>query len=90
MDQIESDEGRRRTPGVEPRFLTLEDVATYLNVSVPQVYALVRSGRLPAIKIGGRGIWRVDRAQLEAFIERAHDETKAWAKEHPLNPHQRL
>ena len=72
--------------GVEPRFLTLEDVSTYLSVSVPQVYALVRSGDLPAIKIGGRGVWRVDREQLEAYVERLHEETKAWAREHPLNP----
>ena len=71
---------------IEPRFLTLEDVATYLSVSVPQVYALVRSGDLPAIKIGGRGVWRVDRGQLEAYVERLHEQTQAWAKEHPLNP----
>jgi excisionase family DNA binding protein len=70
--------------GVEPRFLTLEDVATFLNVSVPQVYALVRSGELPAIKIGGRGIWRVDKQQLEAYVERLHEETRRWAAAHPL------
>lgn len=73
-------------PAIEPRFLTLEDVATYLSVSVPQVYALVRSGDLPAIKIGGRGVWRVDRGQLEAYVERLHEQTKEWAHEHPLNP----
>lgn len=70
----------------EPAFLTLEDVARYLSVSVPQVYALVRSGDLPAIKIGGRGVWRVGRVQLEEYIERLHHETEAWAKKHPLNP----
>ena len=67
-----------------------QNVALYLNVSVPQVYALVRSGVLPAIKIGGRGIWRVDRHQLEAYIERLHRETEEWAKAHPLNPRQQL
>jgi excisionase family DNA binding protein len=71
--------------GVQARFMTLEEVATYLNVSVPQVYALVRSSELPAIKIGGRGVWRVDRTQLESFIERLHHDTEEWAKEHPLN-----
>ena len=76
----------QRGGSIEPRFLTLEDVATYLSVSVPQVYALVRSGDLPAIKIGGRGVWRVDRGQLESYVERLHKETSAWAKEHPLNP----
>ena len=71
--------------GIEPRFFTLEDVATFLNVSVPQVYSLVRSGELPAVKIGGRGVWRVDREQLDAYIQRLHEETSKWAKEHPLN-----
>jgi excisionase family DNA binding protein len=72
------------TPGVEPRFYTLEDVATILNVRVAQVYALVRSGDLPAVKLGGRGVWRVDRGQLEQYIERMHAETREWAKAHPL------
>jgi excisionase family DNA binding protein len=76
-------------PDDQARFLTLEDVATFLNVSVPQVYALVRSGELPAIKIGGRGIWRVDREQLDGYIARLHEETRAWAKAHPLNPRER-
>lgn len=75
-----------RTPGVEPRFFTLEDVATFLNVSVPQVYSLVRSRELPAVKIGGRGVWRVDREQLDSYIKRLHEETNEWAREHPLNP----
>ena len=66
--------------------MTLEDVANYLNVSVPQVYSLVRSRDLPAIKIGRRGIWRVDRRQLEDYIDRLHSETEQWAQAHPLNP----
>ena len=79
-------EDRPAADAVEPRFLTLDDVANYLNVSVPQVYALVRSGSLPAIKIGGRGVWRVDREQLEGYVQRLHQETAVWAEEHPLNP----
>lgn len=71
---------------VEPRFFTLDQVAAYLAVSKPQAYALVRSGELPAIKLGGRGVWRVDRRQLETYIERLHEETAAWAKAHPLSP----
>jgi len=72
------------TPGVEQRFLTLDDVATILNVRTAQVYALVRSGDLPAVKLGGRGVWRVDRGQLEDYIERMHNQTREWAKQHPL------
>ena len=72
------------TPGVEPRFYTLEDVATILNVRVAQVYALVRSGELPAVKLGGRGVWRVDRLQLEAYIERAYAEADEFVDSHPF------
>jgi excisionase family DNA binding protein len=75
-----------RRAAVEPQFLTLDDVATYLSVSVPQVYALVRSRELPAIKIGGRGVWRVGKRQLEEYIQRLMAETDEWAKAHPLNP----
>jgi excisionase family DNA binding protein len=77
-------EAHMPTPGVEPRFYTLEDVATVLNVRVAQVYALVRSGELPAVKLGGRGVWRVDRLQLDAYIERMHEQTADWARKHPL------
>jgi excisionase family DNA binding protein len=69
---------------VQSRFLTLRDVAVYLNMSEAQAYALVRSGELPAIKIGGRGVWRVDRQRLEAFLDRLHEETAGWVEAHPL------
>ena len=71
---------------VVPLFLTLEDVAAYLSVSVPQVYALVRSGDLPAIKLGGRGVWRVNREKLDHYLEQLEEQTARWAKAHPLNP----
>jgi len=50
------------------RFLTLEQVAEELNVSWSQVYALVRDRSVVAVKIGGRGVWRVERAELERYI----------------------
>ena len=67
-----------------PRFLTLADVADVLNTSSAQVYALVRRGDLPAIKIGGRGQWRVESAQLEEFIKRMYAETKDFVDQHPF------
>jgi excisionase family DNA binding protein len=69
---------------VESRFLQLSDVAAELNVSDSQVYHMVRSGELPAIKIGGRGQWRVERAKLEEYIRAKYDETAAWVRENPL------
>lgn len=70
-------------PGT-PRFLTLADVAEVLNTSSAQVYALVRRGELPAIKIGGRGQWRVEAAQLEAYIEKMYAETREFVDQHPF------
>ena len=67
-----------------PRFLTLADVAEVLNTSSAQVYALVRRGDLPAIKIGGRGQWRVESEQLEDYIKKAYDDTATYVKDHPF------
>ncbi|MBO9555534.1 helix-turn-helix domain-containing protein [Cellulomonas sp.] len=61
------------------RFLTLADVTEILNISAPQAYALVRSGELPAIQIGGRGIWRVESAELENYIQRMYEQTRERA-----------
>jgi excisionase family DNA binding protein len=66
------------------RFLQLSDVAEVLNISPSQTYALVRSGELPAIKIGGRGQWRVERTELESFIERMYADTRDFVQKHPL------
>lgn len=52
-----------------PRFLTLTDVAEELQISMAQTRALVRSGELPAIQIGGRGQWRVEQVKLDEYIE---------------------
>ena len=59
----------------EPRFMKLTDVADTLNISVSQIYALVRSGELKAIQIGGRNQWRVERSKLEEYIEQAYRRT---------------
>ena len=69
---------------MEGRFLLLSDVAAELNVSDSQVYHMVRSGELPAIKIGGRGQWRVERAMLEKYIQERYAETAAWVAGNPL------
>jgi excisionase family DNA binding protein len=66
------------------RFLTREQVAEELSISMSQTYALIRRGDIRAAKIGGRGDWRVGRDDLEAFIERTHEETARWVEAHPF------
>lgn len=67
-----------------PRFLKLTDVADILNVSSAQAYALVRSGELPAIKVGGRGQWRVESAKLEGYIEQMYEKTERMVSENSI------
>ena len=56
------------------RFLTLDDVAEILAVSWSQAYAMVRRRELRAIQIGGRGQWRVEKDELERFIQQKYAE----------------
>lgn len=61
-----------------PRFLTIADVAEQLSVSVSQVRALIKSGDLPAIQVGGRNQWRIEVTVLEEYIQKQY----AAAREH--------
>jgi excisionase family DNA binding protein len=58
------------------RFLTLADTAEILSISASQAYALVRSGELPAIKVGTSGHWRIERARLEEYIADKYEENR--------------
>ena len=58
-------------PSPSPRLFPLSAVAAELSVSVSQAYALVRSGDLVGIQIGGRNQWRVERVKLEEYFQEA-------------------
>lgn len=60
-----------------PRFLTLADLEEVLSITATQAYALVRSGDLPAIQVGGRGQWRIESSELESYIQRQYEATRA-------------
>lgn len=59
------------------RFVPLDYVEKTLSISKSQAYALVRTGDLRAIRIGGRNQWRVELTELEAYIKRAYALTAA-------------
>ena len=65
--------------GVGRRFLTLADVAEILSTSVAQVRALVHSGELRYIQIGGRQQYRIEDVELENYIQRMYAESDAKA-----------
>ena len=60
-----------------PPLLKPSEVATVLNVTVSQVYTLMRSGELPALKIGRKGVWRVSRETLDAYLVGLEAEARA-------------
>ena len=62
------------------RFLTLADVAEILNISASQTYALVRSGDLQGIQIGGRNQWRVERSKHNLGRAKIWDPTEIEPK----------
>jgi excisionase family DNA binding protein len=69
---------------VAKRFIQLSEVSEVLDISAAQAYALVRSGELPAIKVGGRGQWRVEVSELENYIQRMYTDTRTFVSSHPF------
>ena len=53
------------------RFLTIEQVAQELNVGEPLVRGMLKSGELRGIQLGGRGVWRIGRGDVEEYVEQA-------------------
>ncbi|HYT64846.1 MAG TPA: helix-turn-helix domain-containing protein [Vicinamibacterales bacterium] len=49
-------------------FLTTEEVLGYLKTTPRTIYRLIRSGELPAVRIGRQ--WRFRRTDLDAWVER--------------------
>lgn len=87
LDQQRQKAGKGSVTGtmLEKRFLTLADVGEVLNISSSQTYALVRSGELPAIQVGGRGQWRVESAKLEEYIAGAYRKAAAAREAVPVD-----
>ena len=51
------------------RLLTVDQVSEYLGVHRDTVYSMIRSGRLPALQLGGRkASWRISESDLAAFV----------------------
>jgi len=63
-----------------PPLLRPAEVAEVLSVTVSQVYTLMRSGELPALKIGRKGVWRVSREALEAYLAELEADARARAR----------
>ena len=55
------------------RMMTIKEVAEYLSVHEKTIYRLVKSGELPALRVGGQ--WRFEKKVLDSWIQnRTHGE----------------
>jgi excisionase family DNA binding protein len=57
---------KRRPPSTPRRMATVAEVARYLHVQPMTIYRLIRTGQLPAFKIGAE--YRFDIDQLKKWI----------------------
>jgi excisionase family DNA binding protein len=66
------------------RFLTLDEVAEELAITKTQIYTMVRNGEIPAVRIGRKAHWRIERARLEEYIQAKYAETAEYVRGNPL------
>lgn len=50
------------------KWLTVKDVAEYLQLSADQIYRLAQQGKIPAFKVGAR--WRFKREKIDEWVEK--------------------
>lgn len=69
LEALERERVNAEEPTEEQRFYTTEEVGRLLRVDPESVRRYVRSGKLRAVKLGGKFI-RIDKADLDRFIEK--------------------
>jgi excisionase family DNA binding protein len=51
---------------VNDRWLTVKEVAQYLQLSTDQIYRLAQQGKIPASKVGAR--WRFKKENIDQWM----------------------
>ena len=52
--------------------LTAQEVANLLGINLSTVYTLIKSGELPAIKVGPK-LWRIRASALDAYLKKGKE-----------------
>lgn len=50
------------------KWLTIEQIAEYLQVSTEKLYKLCQKGKMPASKVGGQ--WRFDIKEVDQWVRK--------------------
>jgi excisionase family DNA binding protein len=64
---------------VEEGWLTAQEIASKMHVSIRTVHRWLRSGELHGINVSGRTGWRVRPSELERFIKELEGKEVAGA-----------
>lgn len=59
------------------KWLTLDELASYIKMSRTKLYGMAQRGEIPAAKIGNQ--WRFDREEIDQWIK-AHSTGKGESK----------
>ena len=60
---------------IQHRFLTPTHAAEEMNVQPNRIHAMIKAGELRAFQVGGRGLWRIGRQDLEDYTAEAYRRT---------------
>ena len=61
------------TQGHAPSFLTVKDVQRELQVGERLVYKMIKTGRIPAVRLRGEGsVYRIPRREFEEIFAAMH------------------
>ncbi|MBI4282178.1 MAG: helix-turn-helix domain-containing protein [Chloroflexi bacterium] len=52
---------------MDDRWMTLQEIAEYLQLSKDLIYRLAQKGKIPASKVGGR--WRFKKEKIDQWVE---------------------
>ncbi len=50
------------------KWLTLEQIAEYLQMSTSSIYKMAQAGKIPAYKVGRQ--WRFKKEEIDAWVEK--------------------
>jgi len=63
----------------DSHFLTTEEVLDYLQINLRTVYRLIKTGKIPAFRVGR--LWRFRRRDIEAWLEKSRSARHAGEHE---------
>jgi len=50
------------------KWLTLEQIAEYLQMSISSIYKMAQAGKIPAYKVGRQ--WRFKKEEIDQWVEK--------------------